>query len=112
MKTSSCKSKGRRAQQWVRDKLLEWAPHLKQDDIRSTSMGCGGTDIQLSPAAREIYPYDIEVKNTEKLNIWSAIAQAEQNAKDFALVVFKRNRSEVYVALKFEDFLKLTKANK
>lgn len=112
MRTSSAKAKGRRLQQWIRDKLLEMAPHLEPDDVRSTSMGCGGTDIQLSPKARQTYPYDIECKNQEKLNIWDALKQAESNARDIALVVFKRNRSETYVALKFEDFLKLTGRNR
>lgn len=111
MNPSSCKAKGRALQQRVRDKLLESAPQLEPDDIRSTSMGCRGTDIQLSPKARSVYPYDIECKSQEKLNIWDALKQAESNARDTAMVVFKRNRSEVYVALKFDDFLKLTQSN-
>lgn len=88
--------------------MLEFAAQLEPDDVRSTSMGCGGTDIQLSPKARNVYPYDIECKNQEKLNIWDALKQAEANARDTALVIFKRNRSDIYVALKFDDFLKLT----
>ena len=51
MKTQSCKSKGRRLQQKVVADVLAAFPHLQPDDVRSTSMGCGGEDVQLSPAA-------------------------------------------------------------
>ena len=50
MKTSSAKAKGRRLQQKVRDLLLETFTELEPDDIRSTSMGVSGEDLQLSPA--------------------------------------------------------------
>ncbi len=124
MRPQSAKAKGRRLQQWVRDKLLEYCPSLRPDDIRSTSMGAGGEDVQLSTAARLVYPYSIECKNTQTLNIWKALSQAEENATPIEytdgrcemtivpsvpLVVFKRNHSKVYVALEFEEFLKLTR---
>ena len=47
MKTSSAKAKGRRLQQKVRDLLLETFTELQPDDIRSTSMGVSGEDLQL-----------------------------------------------------------------
>ncbi len=54
MKPSSAKAKGRKFQQDIRDMMLDLAPSLEKDDIRSTSMGAGGEDLQLSPAARKI----------------------------------------------------------
>lgn len=105
IKPASAKSKGRRLQQWVRDTLLRYAPSLQPDDIRSTSMGAQGEDIQLSPAARALFPFAIECKNVEKLNIHEALAQAEAQTGGLPLVVFKRNHSKVYVALDFEAFL-------
>ncbi len=69
MKTSSCKAKGRNLQKWVRDLILESFPSLEADDVRSTSMGAGGEDVQLSPAARKLFPYSLECKNVEKLNV-------------------------------------------
>ncbi|HEY0110194.1 MAG TPA: hypothetical protein VGB67_11230, partial [Fibrella sp.] len=80
MRPSSAKAKGRRLQQWVRDTLLRFAPVLTVDDIRSTSMGAGGEDLLLSSAARSLYPYSIECKNVEALNIWNAIKQSEETA--------------------------------
>lgn len=110
MRPSSAKQKGRKLQQWVRDKLLEYAPSLLPDDVRSTSMGAGGEDVQLSPAARAVYPYAIECKAQESLNVWAGLDQAQEHAGDYtALLVFKRNHSKTYVALEFEEFLKLTR---
>lgn len=70
MQTTSKKAKGRNLQQWVRDKLLDLFP-LQQDDIRSCSMGAGGEDVQLSPAAREQIPFQFECKNNKKFAVYS-----------------------------------------
>ena len=74
-------------------------------------MGECGEDIKLSPAARAVFPYSVECKNTEKLNVWSALAQCEANAKDGAtpLLIFSRNRSKTYVAIELDAFLKVAK---
>ena len=71
-------------------------------------MGETGIDIILSPAAKDIISLDIEAKNQEKLNIWKALEQAEANATEgrTPAVVFKRNRSKVYIAMEFELYLK------
>ena len=108
MKTRSAKNKGKRLQNKVRDILLETFDTLEPDDIRSAVMGDSGEDIQLSPAARKLIPYSIECKNQEKLNIWSALEQAEDNSKDSTPVfIFKRNRSKTYAVLEIEEFIKL-----
>lgn len=110
MKTSSCKQKGRRLQNHIRDKLLEWAPDLQPDDIRSCSMGSGGEDIQMSPRAREIYPVSIESKNTEKASPWAWYDQAKENAgPHIPVVIFSRNRSEPMIMLSFEHWLRLVR---
>lgn len=108
MSPASAKQKGRILQQMVRDILLKFAKSLEQDDIRSTSMGVSGEDIQLSPAARKIYPWSIECKNQERFSIYKAIAQCEENAQGHTpLVIFKKNRHKTYVALPFDDFMKI-----
>jgi hypothetical protein len=109
MRPQSAKAKGRNLQKAVRDELLKRAPHLEPDDIRSTSMGASGVDLLLSPAARKTYPFAVECKAQESLNIWAALEQAEQNrGGSIPLLCFKRNRTEIYVALKLEDFLDVT----
>jgi len=113
MKTSSAKAKGRRLQQKVRDLLLETFTELEPDDIRSTSMGVSGEDLQLSPAARKLIPFAIECKNQEQLNIWKSMEQAESNCEGLTpLLVFKRNGTKIYAALEISDFLNLLDGNK
>ena len=77
MLTKSVKAKGRRFQQYVRDMLLLRAPSLKPDDVRSTSMGVTGPDIQLSTAAKMVYPWAIEIKCQERLNLWKSWDQTK-----------------------------------
>lgn len=108
MRPSSCKAKGRRLQQEVRDALLQAAPSLEPDDIRSTSMGAYGEDILFSPAARRLYPISVECKNVEKINIWEAIDQARDNAGTFTpVVVFKKNNEEAHVAIPLKHYIEI-----
>ena len=108
MNPQSAKAKGRKFQQQVRDLLLENAPELEPDDIRSTSMGCGGEDLQFSPAARRRYGISIECKNQEKLNVWSAFEQAEANSGNHEPVLFmKKNRKKPVVVIDAEYFISL-----
>ena len=102
-KIKSSKAKGRRLQNYVRDRLRdvfikEWTllPKLEDDDIKSQTMGMTGEDIILSPSARKIIPYSFECKNQERISIWKAIQQAEDNSKlREPVVVIKRNGSNV-----------------
>ena len=109
MNTRSRKNKGKRLQNKVRDLLLEqFKDVLEQDDVRSTTMGESGEDIQLSPAARKLIPYAIECKNQESLSIWKALEQAENNSNGYEpLLIFKRNRSKTYVTMDIKEFLRL-----
>ena len=108
MKPRSAKNKGKRLQNKVRDLILEKFNTLEPDDVRSITMGDSGEDILLSPAARRKFPFSVECKNQEKLNIWSSLEQAETNSgKHIPIVIFKRNRSKTYVALEFEKLLEL-----
>ena len=108
MKTRSAKNKGKRLQNKVRDLILEKFTQLEEDDVRSTTMGDSGEDVLLSPAARKLFPFSVECKNQEKLNIWSSLQQAEDNAGEhIPLVVFKRNRSKIYATIEFERLLEL-----
>lgn len=108
MRPQSAKAKGRRLQQTIRDLLLKAAESLEPDDIRSTSMGAGGEDILFSPAARKIYPYSIECKNVERLNIWDAVKQAYDNCKKYIpVVIFKKNGQEPWIAMPLKDFMQI-----
>lgn len=106
MKTSSCKAKGRRLVQQIKQKLLETFPELQDDDIVLRGTSTPGEDLVLSPRARSLFPFSVEAKNTEKLNIWAAIKQSKQNSGNYKpAVVFSRNHEEAYIVVKLDDFL-------
>ena len=107
MKTQSAKAKGRRFQQWVRDKLIE-SLGIHPEDIESRSMGAGGEDLIMARAAREKFPYSIECKNVEKLNVWEAYEQAKSNCGDYEpIVVMKKNGKTPLVVIDAEYFVQL-----
>lgn len=86
--------------------LLKYFPTLQQDDIRSTSMGSGGEDLQLSPAARKFLPFQIEAKSKRDLAIQGWYEQAKEHGKHTPLVVVKKNRCKPLVIMDAEWFFK------
>lgn len=106
MKPQSAKAKGRRLQNTVAEKIRE-ALGLPESDVRPAVMGESGCDMKLSARAQELFPFDdVECKCVEALNIWAALEQGGARG-EHPLVVFKRNRSGIYAAVKFEDLLAL-----
>ena len=93
----------------MRDRLRSVCTEtLETNDIESQVMGMSGEDIVLSPAAKRVIPYSFECKNQERLNLWSSLEQAESNCEDRQpVLVFKRNRSKIYVAIEFDHFIEL-----
>ena len=114
MKPRSAKAKGKRLQNKVTQLLQEkYSSVLEAGDFKSTTMGEHGMDVQLSPSARKVFPFAIECKNQEQLNIWKSLEQAESNCEGLTpLLVFKRNKTKIYAALEISDFLNLLKKNK
>ena len=109
MRTQSKKAKGRRLQQWVRDLLIEKL-EVHPEDIESRSMGAGGEDLIMARAAREKFPYSIECKNQESLNIWKSYEQAQQNCGNYEpIVVIKRNNVKPLVLVDADYFVELHK---
>ena len=111
VKTQSAKAKGRRLQQWFRDLLIENLG-VHPEDVESRSMGAGGEDLIMARAAREKFPYSIECKNQEKVNIWQSYSQAAENSKDYEpVVVVKRNNHKPLVIVDAEYFVGLHKGD-
>ena len=112
MKTQSAKAKGRKLQQQVRDVLIEEL-EIHPEDIESRSMGAGGEDLIMSRAAREKFPYSIECKNQERVNVWSAYDQAEENSGNYEpLVIIKKNRAKALGLIDFDSFVRLHREGK
>ena len=111
MKPQSAKAKGRRLQQEFRKQLIEEL-EIHPEDIESRSMGAGGEDLIMARAAREKFPYSVECKNQEKINIWDSLQQAEENSGDYdPVLIFKRNRSKTYAVINIEKFIELINEN-
>lgn len=113
MKTSSAKAKGRKLQQHVRDVLLEAFPTLEPDDVKNTSMGAQGEDVQLSPAARRLMPIAIETKARSSIAACRFFEQAQEHAKAVKggkaqpVVVMKEDRKQPVVMVSLEFFVEL-----
>ena len=109
MKTQSAKAKGRKLQQWVRDQIIEQL-EVHPEDIESRSMGAGGEDLIMARAARQKFPFSVECKNVEKLNVWEAYEQAKSNSKDHEpIVVMKKNQKKPLVVVDADFFISLFK---
>lgn len=109
MLPSSCKQKGRLHQQWCRDKVLYHNPELKQEDVRSTSMGCGGEDVQLSTAARVMFPYQIECKSKATYSVYKDYAQACEHGDCEPLLLIKANHKKPLAIIDAEHFISLVR---
>lgn len=111
MRPASAKAKGSLAQKHVRDKILDTFKQLEPDDVKSTSMGAPGEDVMLSPAARKLVPFQIEVKNKATSQIHTYYDQAKSHGKHEPMVVVKRDH-DIYLAIvSLDRFLKLLKDN-
>ena len=111
MKTQSAKAKGRNLQKWVVNKLIEEFD-IHPEDIKSCSMGAGGEDVVMARSAREKFPFSVECKNVEKLNVWDAYEQAKANSSGYEpIVVMKKNHKKPLVVLDAEHFISMVKNN-
>ena len=73
-------------------------------------MGAGGEDLIMSRAARKSFPYSVECKNQEKINVWSSYEQASENSGKYTpIVVLKRNNVKPLVLIDAQDFIDIHK---
>lgn len=108
MTPQSAKAKGRNLQKLFRDLILATFPTLQPDDVRSTSMGAGGEDLQLSPAARSAFPYTVECKARAGVKtLYSWFDQAKGHGKGEPLLVLKGDRREPLAIITAKHFMEL-----
>jgi hypothetical protein len=105
--TASAKAKGRKFQQKIAEALTK-AFKLEDGDIESRSMGAGGEDLMLSPAARRKLPFSFECKKHKRFGVYSHYEQAKANAgKHTPVLVIEADREKPLVVLSFDDFTRL-----
>jgi|TARA_R110000803_G_scaffold11720_1_gene34792 hypothetical protein len=110
--TKRAKQKGRLGQQEIRDRLLEMFPEFEPDDIKSTTMGESGADIQLSPAARKKIPLSIEVKRrkAELKTVYGFIEQASRHSEQEPVVFFRSDRKPWVVMVGLDHYMELLRS--
>lgn len=113
IKTQSAKAKGRLLQKYVASMLVSVANRagigLTDRDCRSTSMGKGGPDIEMSQQAFDLFGFDVECKNEKDPgNICLRYLKFRERHDAPLLGVFKRTvrggRSSQPVFVIGEDF--------
>ena len=117
IKVSSAKAKGRNLQKWAVERIAELLdyelPENKDDShIRSREMGQSGVDVVLSRKARQLFPFAVECKNCEKINLKEFMEQAEANSdkSTFPLLIVKnKTLKEPLLVMKWEVFEALFK---
>ena len=97
IKRRSAKDKGRNLQKWVCERIAELfnIEYNQQDDncvIHSREMGQFGVDIIIRDYLRNYFPFSIECKSSEQLNLIETIQQAKKNTKkdEHWIIVYKR----------------------
>lgn len=106
------KNKGRLGQNEIRDKLLETFPEFEPDDIKSTTMGDTGEDIQLSPAARKKLPITIEVKRRKSgmKTAYDYLQQANNHGKGEPVVFFRADRQPWITMIHVDHYMELLRS--
>jgi hypothetical protein len=108
--TASRKAKGRALQKLVRDQILAAFEALEQDDVKSTAMGQGGEDVQLSPAARKFFPYSVECKRHKSFAVYGPYEQASANSGNYEpLLVIQADRKKPLALVDLGHFMELVK---
>jgi hypothetical protein len=71
-------------------------------------MGSSGEDVIMGVQSRKQFPYSIECKNQQAVNVWKAYEQSCANCKDYEpLVIIKRNNTKPLALVDAEYFIKL-----
>lgn len=108
---SSRKAKARELQKYVAQKIsdITGIPCGKDELIESREMGQAGSDVKLIGDAQKLFPFAVECKRTEKLDLFGAIRQAKENTKEGIdwLVIHRRSKEDALVTMKADVFFEL-----
>ncbi len=80
------KNKGGAFQLWMAGKIaelfdMEWDNQDDHSPIKTRSMGSNGNDLIMQNPLYDLFPYDVECKDVESLQVPIAIEQAKANTK-------------------------------
>jgi hypothetical protein len=112
---SSAKAKGCGLQHWTCEQIsnilsIPFENKNDQCEIHCREMGQSGTDVILRGKAFKRFPYSIECKNTENINLLDAVNQAKSNQQkdtDWLLIHKKKALAKPIIIMSWEAFEKL-----
>lgn len=117
IKISSRKGKGRALQMVVCNDISEiiGIPYIQSSDdcdIHSREMGQAGNDIILRGPAKKLFPFSVECKCSESLNLTDTYEQVKANQEsgyDWLIVHKRKSIPEIIVMLSWDAFKKIIK---
>lgn len=109
MNPRSNKNKGRKGQQEIQQLILKICPELHPDDCRSNPMGSDGEDILLSPAARKLLPWNIEVKRKKRIGACRFMEQASGHGGHQPVAFFREDHGEWFACISAEKLIYMTR---
>lgn len=87
----------------IRDKFK-----LEERDVVSTPSSVQGEDILFTKKARKHFPFSVECKYREKMNIYTFWSQAEENAKNNSpILILKAKRKPTLACIEINVLLDL-----
>ena len=111
IKVSSAKAKGRELQKWAANEISKITNIKcgKDELIESREMGQSGADVKLIGEAQILFPFSVECKRSERINLSQFIEQAKANQKENTdwLLVTRRSKEKAVVSIDAEIFFKL-----
>ena len=111
--TRSAKNKGAKFQNWIAEQIsnITGIECGKDKDIQGREMGQAGCDIKLYGKAKELFPYNVECKNSKSFSIPAWVEQAKSNQSeglDWLLFITKNDYDKLAI-MDAEVFFKLCK---
>lgn len=70
-------------------------------------MGSNGSDVKLSPAAKRLFPYEIECKARKALSVVTDYEQAARHGSGEPLLVVQKDRGKPLAVISLDHFLDL-----
>jgi Holliday junction resolvase len=110
MSGRSAQQKGKRFERKIAKQLSKFFDENVKRTPNSGGLSIKGDIININPDSI-LSNWEWECKNQERLNIWKALEQAENDCppRKRPVVVFTKNFKDDYAAIKFGDFMDMLK---
>lgn len=107
----SARAKGKKMEREVRDKIIE-ALNLSANDVVIPVGAENGPDVKLSPKARTVFPFSVEIKRRKSFDtLYKFYNQAKGHYKDLIpLVIMRADYNRPLAMLDLDHLLTIVEA--